>query len=99
MRNVPGSPVSWLCRRASALPGGSGTPELARRLVMVAPGPTAFTVIPCGASSMARQRVEWRTAALDTQYAPISQRGTLAAVEAVLTIRPPRASIIDGTTA
>ena len=66
---------------------------------MVAPGPTAFTVIPYCASSMARQRVKWSTAAFDTQYAPISQRGTLAAVEAVLTMRPPRASIIDGTTA
>ena len=55
---------------------------------MVAPGPTAFTVIPYCASSMARQRVKWSTAAFDTQYAPISQRGTLAAVEAVLTMRP-----------
>src|SRR6185369_1805153 len=66
---------------------------------MVAPGPTAFTVIPYCASSIARQRVKWSTAAFDTQYAPISQRGTLAAVEPVLTMRPPRASIIDGTTA
>ena len=43
--------------------------------------------------------MKWSTAAFDTQYAPISHRGTLAAVEAVLTMRPPRASIIDGTTA
>src|SRR5580765_3533271 len=99
MRKVFMSPASCACWRASRLPTGSGTPEFRRRLVMVAPGPTALTVIPCCASSIARQRVKWSTAAFDTQYAPISQRGTLAAVEAVLTMRPPRASIIDGTTA
>ena len=66
---------------------------------MVAPCPTAFTVIPYCASSIARQRVKCSTAAFETQYGPISQRGTLAAVEPVLTMRPPPPSIIDGTTA
>ena len=61
------SPLSCACRLASALPAGSGTPEFCRRFVMVAPGPTAFTVIPYRASSMARQRVKWSTAAFDTQ--------------------------------
>src|SRR6185503_13364951 len=84
-RRDPTAPRSFssetLMPRAPARPAVHG--------VNVEPGQTAFTRIPCGASSQARTRVMARMAALVASYCPMFERPLSAKAEDTLTMLPP----------
>src|SRR3954468_19533549 len=69
------------------------------RSVLTDPGQTAFTVMRCGARSIADACVNPITANFDVVYAAVFARARFDASEPMLMIRPPRPlSIITGAT-
>ena len=58
-------------------------------LVSVRPGSTAFTRMPCGASSLAKPSVMLTMAALVMEYTPCPAGGRFAFTEAMLMMLPP----------
>ncbi len=63
------------------------------------PGATALTVIPCGAHSTARPRVNPASPDLLAPYAATSCSPTNEEIDAMPISRPLRCAIIDGTNA
>jgi len=67
------------------------------RLVATMPGQMALTVIPHGATSIARARVKPMIAAFEAEYAVERGAPTRPAIEEMLTIRPQRRCRMTGT--
>src|SRR5687767_10667485 len=78
----------------------SGVENTSWKGVSITPGDTAFTRMPCGASSRAIDFVYAESAAFDAAYAPAPGPPPVwPAIDTTLTIAPRRRSIIDGATA